>query len=45
VLNTSGNGGLLVRSMYYDLHGNIIQSHEQNHQSKDLLILIYINLL
>ncbi len=31
VLNTSGNGGLLVRSMYYDLHGNIIQSHEQNH--------------
>ena len=45
VLNTSGNGGLLVRSMYYDLHGNLVQSHEQNHQSKDLLILIYINLL
>ena len=31
VLNTSGNGGLLVRSMYYDLHGNLVQSHEQNH--------------
>ena len=31
VLNTGGNGGLLVRSMYYDLHGNVIQSHEQNH--------------
>ena len=31
VLNSGGNGGLLLRSMYYDLHGNLIQSHEQNH--------------
>lgn len=30
VLNHSGDGDLLVSAMYYDLHGNVIQSHEQN---------------
>ena len=30
VLDTAGNGGVLVRAMYYDEHGNMIQSHESN---------------